>query len=204
MNASDSKRPRLVCRLVRFQCFVFGPANQAPGSGSRHIEACEACQQFFSACREVETSLRREAASARMDPSDGLDQAVIRAVRFSQPNPQRSSLIRVSIVSFAALAAGVALAVFVLYRPPSQIERGNAPAETVNVASTTDSTPAGLWNEFEPKASELVDQSSLQHELDSVYSDAHSALAFLQLNFLPSSPKNSQPRHADAPLVRSS
>jgi|HubBroStandDraft_6_1064221.scaffolds.fasta_scaffold381055_2 hypothetical protein len=202
MNDPDSKRPRLVCRLVRFQCFVFGRADQAPGS--RHVGTCEACQKFFAAGREMETCLRREAASARTDPPDGLDQAIIRAVRFSRPNSQRPSRIRVSIVSFAALAAGVALAVFVLHRPSPQNELPINPADTGGIADQEDSTPGRLWVEFEPKAAEVVDQSSLQHEFDSVCSDAQSALAFLQINFLPSTPADSLPKHADAGLMRSS
>jgi hypothetical protein len=46
-----------------------------------------------------------------------------------------------------------------------------------------------LWqNSVVPKAQTLVVDNPLQHELDSVYSDTRSALNFLALNFLPTTP----------------
>jgi hypothetical protein len=51
-----------------------------------------------------------------------------------------------------------------------------------------------VFNQVVPPAGTLVANNPLQHELNSVYSDAHSALDFLALNFLPSPAGGGAPR----------
>lgn len=194
MNPSPSTiRPRLTCRLVRKWAAAFGdPASRQPhGLGSRHLETCADCQAFFSACDDLDASLKRDASTFTQAPVAGLDDRILRAVRMSEPPPRRAHT-RALTLSFAGAAACAAVAVFFFQRHNEDdaathlAEHGSLPS-VADMMVAADALSDRLWNSLKPSAQALSDQNPLQQEIDLVYSDARSALDFLARNFLPSS-----------------
>ncbi len=174
-------RPRFYCRLVRL--------SSAPGRASRHAEGCADCRQYFLASTRLESALRRDAVRFAPPAPAGLERGIMQAIRDAAPAPARSHsragwFAGVSV----ATAAAVALAVILVPHPP-RVQPAMAvvksPAPEVMVQGESFSTR--LINAVVPPAATLVAAAPLQNELDSVYSDARSALGFLALNFLPSS-----------------
>lgn len=174
-------RPRLHCRLVRLW--------STSGQSSRHAESCADCRQYFRASAQLESALRRDAVRFAPPAPAGLERGIMRVIRNSSPAPAPS---RSRLGWFAgggvAVAGVVALAVILLQQPlpikPASVAT-KAPVVITNVPDESISNQ--LWNAVVPRAGTLVADNPLQNELDSVYSDARSALDFLALNFLPSS-----------------
>ena len=188
---SDSDlRPRLVCRIVRQWCAVFG------GQNSRHVASCADCQAYFHAGAALENALRLEARElVRTTPvSDGFERRLLQAVRSSRSTqePVRSTAWG-SAWGIGAVTAAAAIAVVAVY-----LNRDADPFGRSDVAGTTTATDAAVMAEAVeslsnqlvesviPSAGKLVAANPLQQELGSVYSDMRSAIDFLALNFLPS------------------
>ena len=92
----------------------------------------------------------------------------------------------------AATGALAALLISANLRPRVD-EHGPANLTTADgaavVVSAVQSLSSGLVDSVIPSAGELVAENPLQRELGSVYSDVRSALDFLALNFLPTTPE---------------
>ena len=193
MNSPPSPRPRFVCRVVRLWHSVFGPPHPGPAAGgrSRHIEACTDCQQYFHAGDEVESALRRDAAQGAPVFPDGLERRIMQAVAQSTRTLRPTRSPRALILAGSAVAA-VALVVFLVHRYPAGSAHdgklANRSAQINDVVTVAESISDLLRNSVVPSARTLVADNPLQQELDSVYSDTRSALNFLALNFLPTSP----------------
>jgi hypothetical protein len=166
---------------------VFGPT---AGGRSRHIDSCADCRQFFHASDELESALRRDAVKYAPEPPTGLEHRIMQAVeRSTRPAPATRSPLAL-ILAGSAVAAVALLALLVKY-PVLPGRDNTTPNQTAQVddALVVAKSISTLWqNSVVPKAQTLVTDNPLQHELDSVYSDTRSALNFLALNFLPTSP----------------
>jgi hypothetical protein len=152
-------------------------------AGANHVEHCADCQAFFHAGDELELQLRRSARgqqTALVVPS-GLDQRILRAVRTegASLNPPRrlgaDSRWSENLVPMAGMLAGAAL-LALLATPPTAV--------SVPTGVGTNPSRAISWSEIVPPV-EVLQANPLQDEVDLVYSDAKSALQFLELNFLP-------------------
>ncbi|MBI4624794.1 MAG: hypothetical protein HY736_16455 [Verrucomicrobia bacterium] len=194
MNTTPSLRSRLVCRAVRLCCLSGRPAT---GKRARHIEACGDCRQYFSACDELESGLRRDAARSAPAAPVGLERGIIQAVRMAQPVPARP---RFRIVPVAGIAIAAAAVAIVALRQPLRVDdagtAANPSAEASALLDAVDSISEQWWNSVLPSATTAVQDNALRRELDAVVADARSALGFLALNFLPSSPGNAAPQAA--------
>ena len=171
---------------------VLGPPQPGPaGRGrSRHIETCADCRQFFHAGDELESALRRDAARYAPVPPEGIDRRIMQAVERSTrtARPAHSPL---ALILAGSAVAAVALIVFFVKYPIFPERDGTATNRTaqVNDALVVAKSISTLWQtSVVPSARTLVADNPLQHELDSVYSDTRTALNFLALNFLPTSP----------------
>ena len=174
-------RPRFYCRLVRL--------SSAPGRVSRHAEGCADCRQYFLTSTRLESALRRDAVRFAPPAPAGLERGIMQAIRSAAPAPvpARSRHGWFAGVSVAT-AAAVALAVVVVQHPPRvQPVTVAVKSPTPEVVIPGESISTRFINAVVPPATTLVAATPLQNELDSVYSDARSALDFLALNFLPSS-----------------
>lgn len=213
-----SSPPRLVCRAVRQWCALRDAA------GSRHAATCADCQAYFASVRNIDAELRREARSpdAALSPSGALADRIIRAVRVeTTPRPRERSFFGGGLwLGLGGVAAAAAVAALLALRVP---DGGQPVAPTMAIHGTEAPTPATgssaavaasdlrmvvdavdslsttLSDSVIPRAGELMANNPLQHELDSVYADARSALDFLALNFLPRSASATPPPAAVRP-----
>jgi hypothetical protein len=183
MNTPAVHHPRLVCRLVRGWLSVFGDASAAEGKGlgAAHLESCEDCQRFFSACNDLESALRRDVTRHAQSLPEGMEQRIIRAVHQSKPEPRRNAARHLPALMAGAVAC-VALAVIVFRQNPST-PRTVAPDKATITADQ-------VWTSLKPKANDLLSGDPLQHEVDAMVSDARSAVRFLERNFLPPAPED--------------
>jgi hypothetical protein len=174
--------PTLACRLVRTgRALLSADAAADEGFGARHIASCPDCQALFGAVDELEFSLRREAASGRAPVPHGLDEHIIRAVHASRVPRSRKNR-ALPLVSFASVAAAVALTVAYVQRSAAPV---TAPSRPGAIAGAN-VLPADLWTTLPSAATAALQrQNPLQNEANAVYADAKSALQFLALNFLP-------------------
>ena len=188
MSTPNQNRPSFTCSLVRrWHALVGGARPSATGFGSSHLKTCAACKEFFSADQALEAALKKTAPRNAISP-DGLDQRIIHALRQSQPEPRRASF-RPVLLSLAGAAACVAIAAVMVSQKPTSTQNtaaGSPPPDVVEVMAVAESLTDRFWNVLKPSAAALAETNPLQTEIDSVYSDAESALAFLALNFLPS------------------
>jgi len=190
---SDS-RPRLVCRVTRLWCAVF--QSEQP----RHVATCASCRDYFAAANELDAQLRRAARApdAASEATQNFEQEILRAVRNSAARPGRSSAwqpTRTWLLSgIGAVAAAFAILLALRIGPgstPRERMAGVTPTDdAAMIISTVESLSSELVGTVIPSAGELVAQNPLQQELGSVYSDVRSALDFLALNFLPTTPVN--------------
>ena len=181
-------RPRLFCRLIRAWSSLTGAAHTSESSGriGRHIASCAECGAFFHASDELENALRRDARRVRQAPSGDLEQRIARAVRLSSEAPRRSSR-WIPALSIAGAVAAAVVAILAVRRPaPTNPEVASVSrAEVAQLVDDLGSVPSRVWTSIEPSATKLTTENPLRQEIDSVYSDARSALNFLALNFLP-------------------
>ncbi len=197
MNASKEKRPRLTCRLVRAWAAIrereAGAADSSfeaglPPAACRHVAACADCRRFFVESRSLEQALRREAAMGRPPVPEGLARRVSLAVAGSEP-PRARAFPGLAIA--ACGAAAVALAVFVFDRNSPAVapdsRAGADSAEVTRLAAEVATLPGALWESAKPSATAVWTEEPLRREADAVYSDARSAVGFLEANFIPDS-----------------
>jgi hypothetical protein len=129
-------------------------------------------------------------------------QAIDRSTRTARPARSPRAL----ILAGSAVAAVALIAFFVKYPVfPGREGTSINPTAQVNDALIVAKSISTLWqNSVAPSARTLVADNPLQHELDSVYSDTRSALNFLALNFLPTSPATPSLQPAGADAIRRS
>jgi hypothetical protein len=138
----------------------------------------------------LEFALRRDAARFASVPPEGLERRIMEAVDRSTRTARPAHSPLALILAGSAVAAVALITFFVRYPvfPGRDITITNQTAQ-VNDALVVAKSISTLWqNSVVPKAQTLVVDNPLQHELDSVYSDTRSALNFLALNFLPTTP----------------
>ena len=198
---SSSEPPLLACRFVRQWCAIFNEQR------SGHVAACTSCQTYFAASRSLEETLRQDASEVGFDTftaSPALERNILRAVRLSAPEPEnvrRSFPGRTwAVGALGAIAAVVAVFVTLDRDATSRVEPRLAEASTAEEAAVIIDTVETLSNELVgsviPSAGMLVSKNPLQQELGMVYSDMRSALDFLKLNFLPTTPTSTEPAQA--------
>lgn len=179
MNSPASSRPRFVCRFAR----LWHAPDSAAAAPAPHVARCAACREYFATAARFDARLHSAAASEAVEVSAGLERRIIQAVARAQRPAARSP------AGFrwlaGAAAAAVALAVAFIARdhapaPARPIAAGPAAVALDPAATTPD------WETVVPTARALAAENPLQTELNSVYSDARTALRFLALNFLPS------------------
>lgn len=184
MNSTNPSR--FSCRMVRLWSVVTHDGNPS----REHLATCAACQQYFNAAAALESQLRRSAPQSFAFVPSGLENEIMRAVRNAQPSsrPERRPLLGYAILGGVAAIAAV---VVVQLRPAPHVNPGTSVAaatdyraEAAQLADAVRSLPAELDQLKEPAAA-LTQNNGLQREVQNVYSDAQSALAFLKLNFLP-------------------
>jgi hypothetical protein len=181
---STTRSPRFVCRIVRLWGSVLGSAH------SGHVETCADCRQFFRAGDELESALRRDAVRYAPVPPEGIERRIMQAIDRSTRTARPARSPRALILAGSAVAAVALIAFFVKYQAfPGSGGTATPPTVQVNDALVVAQSISTLWQKsVVPSAQTLVVDNPLQHELDSVYSDTRSALDFLALNFLPTSP----------------
>jgi len=189
---TSSPRARLFCRIVR------------PWSSeeSAHVAACADCQRFFAASRSLESGLRRDASRLASEPDAGFEQRLLNAVRRAEAAPAReeSSWHRSGLWLAGAALAAVACGVFVIQRESgklgqTEIAGGATAADAAVIVDAVQSLSDRLVETVIPSAGAMVADNPLQRELDSLQTDARSALRFLAMNFLPTAPAaGAQPR----------
>jgi hypothetical protein len=177
---------RWSCRVVRGWRSVFGENANGAGFGSTHIASCPECQRFFAACDDLELTLRNDAARNIAAPAAALEQRILRAVRqtAAEPRPRRGNG---PILLFAGVAAAFAIVFGRLENvgPGSMRDTGTNRAGAV--ASGATQAPSADISSLNA----ILATDPLQHEVDSVYADAQSAIRFLALNFLPATAESS-------------
>jgi hypothetical protein len=153
----------------------------------RHAASCPDCGAQVAADAAFDAALRHEAAGSHASIDPRLNDRVIDALRAAnqERRPARSYT---GILSFSGAAVAVLAAAFVFrLSTPSTPAEADALAGDVTLLVTEAGTLSKrVWQAVEPSAVALADYSPLQDEIESVYSDAQSALSFLAINFLPS------------------
>ena len=192
MKSSPSDAPRFLCRIVRWRNALSGREGKDVLAQSRHVASCPECRNYFAAAQELETTLRRGAGRRPTDLPEGLEQRIVYALRTAEPVLRPARLPRNAVLTFGGLAAGAALAFFVMRRAPESA-RGDlavnghvSDSDVRAIAAAARALPFQVWSTLQPTAEKLTEQNPLQTELNSVYSNAESAVSFLELNFLPS------------------
>jgi hypothetical protein len=186
MNTPDSDRPRLLCRVIRLWAALRGDdhATSATGLAGRHAAGCADCRAYFGTADAFENQLRREARTQIRPMPEGLDYQIIQAIRrTSAPARRRSPTL--PILYALAGAAAVAVAAFLVVRQIVVPPRDDPSADIRMLVTMVQAVPGQLRQTVAPSAVELARRDPLRQELDSVYSDARSALNFLAANFLP-------------------
>jgi hypothetical protein len=185
MKSTTSFRPRWSCRLLRSWSVVSGHLPTG------HVESCPACHAYVREQYELEDALRRTSPAGRVAPSFGLELRIQRTVRNQlPPGATARPVFRPLPWAAAGLAAGLALGVIVWNRrAPVTLPAGPtaalSAAEAQAMVAAVESFSVQVTDTVIPTAGELVANNPLQQELDSLYTDARSALGFLALNFLP-------------------
>lgn len=170
---------RLFCRMVRHWS----------GAQSSHVARCAACQEHFAVAGALEAALRRDARQSGFEPKGDMTRRIMRAVQESaaarRPAPARGrGGMWVLGGALAALAFSVVIFQHGVSEKPAQVSRADAEAIVATVNALSDQ----LVDTVIPTAGAIVADNPMQRELDSIYSDARSALGFLALNFLPATP----------------
>ena len=201
VTASSENQPRLACRFVRQWCAIF--SDRRPS----HVAACTSCRAYFAASRSLEETLRRDApdiSSEAFATSGALEQNILRAVRISARKPENSRRSfpgrTWTVGALGAIAAVVAVFVTLDRNSTSRVETRLVESSTAEDAAviidTVETLSSELVDSVIPSAGMLVSKNPLQQELGLVYSDMRSALDFLKLNFLPTTPANAEPAQA--------
>ncbi len=191
MNTSPSStRPALSCQLARTWHALFG-GDRASASG--HIARCSACQEHFAREDAFSLGLGRDARRVHATPRAGFEQSIFNAVQRSAriaPVPTVSPFARFSFVSLTATAACAAIA-FVALRDsdvgPATPRTADGDLATAAVTAL-ETSAAKLFAQVEPRADALLQKDPVRTQVDAFSADARTAVRFLALNFLPSTP----------------
>lgn len=209
MNSS-SNNSRFICRLAR-RCSVLFGSSETLGEGGwagRHIEHCADCQAFYAANDEFDALLKADARRSAAAPA-GLENAIIAGFRQSSPRQERAIERRRSrspmfaFAGAAMVAAALAVAFTLSLNKPKPkndlVESGATPEDVQQTLEAARGASQTLWASVKPSAEVLKEADPLNHELNSVFSDARNAVNFLALNFVPNaSGKNSRDESNDS------
>lgn len=192
MNANP--RPRLLCRVARLWHSTVGSTN------SGHAASCPDCRRYFGVCDELESALRREANAVETDAPLGMENRILRAIAAEAHAEPAPAAPRFAIAA-AATAAAIALAIGAArwWPQPQRAEQTagvDSSSEIAGLAAAAEAFSDEWLNTKLPEAGAAAVDNPLREELDSVYADARSALNFLAMNFLPTTPANAAPNRA--------
>lgn len=194
MNSNrSSTRPRFTCRMVRQWAALSG--DTAP----RHATGCADCREYFSASQSLEHALRRDALRPAPVMSPGFERRILNTVRASAQAPGVAPIRRGFRHLIPAGAGSLAVAALVVvavwsnrgthfsgHTPGASITREDAAA----VVQAVQNVSTQIVETVIPSTAQFVANNPLQHEAESIYADARSALGFLALNFLPAAGGN--------------
>lgn len=187
MSAPESHRLPLACRITRWRAAL----GDASGSGLRgHCSNCAECRSYFEIANQLESTLRRGAAPARVLASGSLEARILNAVKHSHEAERQPPRRQPWQLAGVAVAAAIAVVVFyrIQDRPSASTPESGASIE--DVLAVANDLPKRWLAAIQPNAVKLLEQNALQTEMALVSSDARSALDFLALNFMPSSPQS--------------
>jgi hypothetical protein len=183
---SHPPRPSLLCRLARWSA-------TATSLGARHLDDCPECHAWATRAAEFDRLLARDAKIVKSAPApDGLEQLVMAGIaRRSTRGARAHRSTRPWLWSIALVGTAACAALFVMRIPSPDTPRVAAeelelrPEELAQVVASVAALPGEIGARVVPPAARLAQDNPLLSEIDSVRSDARSALAFLALNFLP-------------------
>jgi hypothetical protein len=192
MKTNSSTHARLICRVARWWCAV----TESEAMSSGHVASCAECRAYFALGAELEAELRHEATAARAEAPVGLEHGIMAAVAEDErmaPAPTTAMAPRFSVatLAFAGTAAAAFAIIFGVARWSQERERGateklETARELAGLATAAEQFSDEWLNTKLPAAGTAALDNPLRQELDSLNADAHSALDFLALNFLPS------------------
>jgi hypothetical protein len=139
----------------------------------------------------LEHALRDEAPRISQTPPAGLEQRIAVAIRAPVTQSMRRSPFPALVAGISAAAALVLLGLwmFAPARGPEAPRQGGIANDlTAPAGFATPLFIDRLWNTLPDSAETLLDRNPLRKEADAVYADARSAVQFLALNFLPTTP----------------
>ena len=176
----------LSCRVVRFWSVVVHSGTP----DARHLAQCDSCRSYFASAQQLETALRQEARRAVTVVPNGTEDRIIRAIRNAAPaqREERNPFFKYALVGGAVTAAAVAVFQYSTTHRAGPAPMASAPdyrSDAAELAEAVRALPSGLQKSIGQPASALTQNNALQREVQGVYSDAQSALAFLRMNFLP-------------------
>ena len=186
MNITSFHQPRFRCRVAR-TARAF-----REGADERHVSGCADCQAFYAATETLEQELRRDASALREaapEPTSELAHSIMRAVR-EDSRELRPARFRMPVWTLSAIAAAAIVAVIAVQWPVTPSRSTVVIAdETEVIVQALETLSVKLTDTVIPTTGEVLANNPLQKELGSVYSDARSALDFLVLNFMPTTPR---------------
>lgn len=187
MNSTTSSSTRLACRVVRLWSAL---AHDGVGSGT-HVDTCPACREYFANTATFDKALRQDAARVAFVSTDNLEDRIMREVRNSAPQQRHTARRPVAGYAMLGSLAAIAAVVFMSFRTnsggdaqPSVANGAEISAEAAQLADAVRQLPEGIRS-LEQPAARLTQNNPLQREVQNVYADAQSALAFLKMNFMP-------------------
>ncbi|WP_221032631.1 hypothetical protein [Actomonas aquatica] len=203
-DRSSSTPAPLSCRLVRAWSAWREDDAPVPASGwaARHVERCPDCAQHFTALRELETGLRREAreqaaAMAEVEVPLGMEDRIFAAVRpivREQARVRRAPAWQRRLPAILGAAAAVALAT-VLWTgigssdtPDQNVAAADVEFSPEDMQQLTASVASFKDRVFSAPTTVPAEapKDGLSAELQALRSDTSAALRFLERSFLPS------------------
>jgi hypothetical protein len=187
MSTPSSDHLPLVCRITRWRAALGAPSN--PGVLG-HSSSCAQCRSYFETADQLEGSLRRDAGPARTLASGTLEARILNAVKHShEPASRRQRRPSWAMAAMGVAAALAVVTVFQIQVDPTPDTRG-PDASIEDVLAVANELPKQWFDAIQPNAVKLLEQNALRTEIALVSSDARSAVDFLTLNFMPSSPQS--------------
>lgn len=181
MTTPPTKSPGLICRVERLRNSIF-----ENGKISSHVERCEACQRFLQKNSALQHALTGAARTGQTTASPFLEQKILRSLTPPASAQTRPTLWTPALLS-GALATALAV-VALIQQSPQQAPSGSVLTKTLQLQEEP-ALKLALWEILSPKTEELLSAAPLQNEAEAVYSEALSAVHFLAMNFLPTTPQ---------------
>lgn len=193
MKTNDLNPTRFACRIVRWSNALAGGAGGEIRKFSAHGATCADCQKFFAVQAQLESELRFAAGEMGDRPEDDFEERILRGVRKVRPAARPTVRFGHPLIPLAGVVAGVVFAIILLGRiPPKPTGTGQPLVAGPGVIAPAAPENSWTWN-MPDSLRVAVKGNPLQNELESVYSDAQSALNFLALNFLPTAAPDGSP-----------